>query len=106
MNIVKKMRTILKLHCMNPFFEHSMTLCVLVNTVVMSMDRYGISLETERIFNDFNMVFTYIFIYEMGVKLVAIGPKKYSASKWNMLDGGIVLLSIIEIIIEQQTMQN
>ena len=100
MNIVKKMRTILKLHCMNPFFEHFMTFCVLGNTIAMSLDHYGISIETERILNNFNMAFTYIFIYEMGVKLVAIGPKKYSTSKWNLLDGGIVLLSIVEIIIE------
>ena len=83
-----------------------MTLCVLLNTVVMSMDRYGISPETEHILNLFNMVFTYIFIYEMAVKLLSIGPKKYCASKWNVLDGGIVLLSIIEIIFEAQTTQN
>ena len=36
----------------------------------------------------------------MVVKLLAIGPRKYSASKWNLLDGGVVLLSIIEIIVE------
>ena len=47
-----------------------------------------------------NEVFTYIFIFEMGIKLLAIGPKKYAASKWNLLDGGVVILSIIELIIE------
>ena len=53
--------------------------------------------------NFINMVFTYIFIYEMVVKIAAIGIKKYSASKWNLLDGGIVLLSIIEVIFENYT---
>lgn len=101
MNVVKKGQAILKLHCMNPVFEHFMTLCVLLNTGVMSMDRYGISQDTEQILNNMNLVFTYVFIYEMVVKLMAIGPKKYSASKWNMLDGGVVLLSIVEIIVEQ-----
>lgn len=49
-----------------------------------------------------NELFTWIFIYEMAVKLLAIGPKKYTASKWNLLDGGVVLLSIMELIMESQ----
>ena len=102
MNFVKKMRTILKISCQNAAFEHLMTLCVVMNTVVMSMDHYGIEKETEQAFNQLNAIFTYIFIYEMGVKLLAIGLKKYASSKWNLLDGGIVLLSIVELIIESQ----
>ena len=71
-----------------------------MNTVVMTMDKYGIEPDLELLLSQFNSVFTYIFIYEMGIKLLAIGPKKYSASKWNLLDGGVVMLSIIELIIE------
>ena len=103
MNFIKKVRSVLKMHCLNPLFEHFMTFCVLINTVVMAMDRHGIEPELERILNNCNLAFTCIFIYEMSVKLLAIGPRKYSASKWNLLDGGVVLLSIIEIIVEQQT---
>ena len=40
-NYIKKFRALLKMHCMNPLFENSMTFCVLLNTVVMSMDKYG-----------------------------------------------------------------
>ena len=103
MNYIKKVRSVLKLHCLNPLFEHFMTFCVFINTLVMAMDRHGIKPEQESILNNFNLAFTYIFIYEMGIKLLAIGPKKYSASKWNLLDGGVVLLSILEIIVEQQS---
>ena len=103
MNIVKKSRSLLKMHAMSPIFENFMTFCVLLNTVVMSMDRYGIDDETESLLNTMNLVFTYIFIYEMATKLLAIGPKKYVASRWNLLDGGVVLLSIVEIIIESQS---
>ena len=89
--------------CINPFFEHFMTVSVVLNTVVMSMDKYGIDVETERTLNKINAIFTYIFIYEMCIKLLAIGPKKYSSSKWNLLDGSVVMLSIVEIIIESQS---
>ena len=47
-----------------------------------------------------NAVFTYAFIYEMSVKLLALGPRKYTASRWNLLDGGVVMLSLIELILE------
>lgn len=101
MNLVKKARALLKMHAMSLVFENLMTFCVLLNTVVMSLDRYGIDEETEDVLNTMNLVFTYIFMYEMGVKLLSIGPKKYVSSKWNLLDGGVVLLSIVEIIVEQ-----
>ena len=80
-----------------------MTFCVLLNTIVMSLDHYEIETQTEEILDTLSLSFTYIFIYEMIVKLLAIGPKKYSASKWNLLDGGIVLLSIVELIIASES---
>ena len=43
---------------------------------------------------------TWIFICEMGLKLLARGPKKYANEKMNLLDGGVVILSIVEIIME------
>ena len=36
----------------------------------------------------------------MGLKLLARGPKKYTNEKMNLLDGGVVILSIVEIIME------
>ena len=34
----------------------------------------------------------------MTLKLLAIGPKKYSKEVMNLLDGGVVILSIVELI--------
>ena len=45
-----------------------------------------------------NVYFTYIFIYEMFVKLLAIGFGKYIADTMNILDGGVVMLSIFELL--------
>ena len=47
-----------------------------------------------------NLIFTWIFIIEMTLKLLARGPKKYTAEKMNLLDGAVVILSIVEIIME------
>lgn len=35
----------------------------------------------------------------MSAKLLAIGPKKYLQDKMNWLDGGVVSISIIELVI-------
>lgn len=101
MNLIKKGRALLKMHCMSPLFEHLMTFCVLLNTVVMSLDHYKIEPQMELLLNQCGSIFTYIFIYEMSVKLLSIGPKKYVSSKWNLLDGAVVLLSVLELIVEQ-----
>ena len=46
-----------------------------------------------------NQIFTWVFIVEMSMKLLARGPKKYVAERMNLLDGGVVILSIVEMII-------
>ena len=35
----------------------------------------------------------------MSCKLLAVGPNKYVGEKMNILDGAVVMLSIIEIVI-------
>jgi voltage-dependent calcium channel T type alpha-1G len=49
----------------------------------------------------FNYFFTQVFMFELGLKLVALGYKRYFRSKWNQLDIFIVILSIAGIILEK-----
>jgi hypothetical protein len=44
-----------------------------------------------------NTIFTYIFIAEMGLKLIGLGPIKYLKDRMNYLDAGVVMLSIVEL---------
>jgi hypothetical protein len=48
-----------------------------------------------------NKYFTWIFIFEMGTKLLGIGFSKYCDEPMNFLDGGVVLLSIFEMVVEE-----
>lgn len=95
---LKRARWVLKRFVKLSIFDHFMTFAVLVNTVVMAMDRYGIGKEEEAVLNTFNDVFTWLFIAEMSLKLLAIGVKKYVGDTMNILDGTVVLLSIVELI--------
>ena len=96
---IKKIRCLLKMFVKTSLFENFMTFCVLTNTIVMAMDKYGNDAETEATLDFYNNIFTWIFIVEMVLKLLAIGPKKYVQEPMNLLDGACVLISVIEIAI-------
>lgn len=77
-NYVKKFRAFLKAFIRLTLFENFLTGCVLINTVVMAMDAYDIKDQTKADLEFLNEIFTYIFIVEMTVKLLARGVKKYA----------------------------
>lgn len=87
----------LKAFVKGALFDNFMTISVAVNTCVLALDRYGIPAEEEAILDDMNTVFTYIFCFELAIKLLALGIKKYVKEKMNILDGGVVMLSIVEL---------
>ena len=93
----KRARNVLKKIVTNGFFENSMTFCVLINTITLALDRYNIPKAEADVLTTFNNAFTYIFIGEMSLKLMAIGPGKYVGDRMNWLDGTVVLLSIVEL---------
>ena len=99
MGLLKKARCLLKMFVRTPVFDNFMTISVLINTIVMALDRYGIDDQEAKTLDDMNTVFTWIFIVEMACKLTAFGPKKYCSDKMNLLDGAVVILSIIELLI-------
>lgn len=75
-----------------------MTFSVLLNTIVLSIDHYGIQEEMEEMLGIFNSWFTWIFIFELSIKLSAMGLMKYVADRMNWLDGTVVLISVFELI--------
>ena len=79
-------------------FDNLMTVCVLINTVAMAMESYDIDESLEHDLNYMNQLFTWIFIAELSMKLLAVGLKKYCSEKFNLLDGGVVLISVVEMI--------
>jgi voltage-dependent calcium channel L type alpha-1D len=79
-----------------------MTLCVLINTVALAVDRYNIPTDQNDILTKINEILTYIFIGELGLKLFVLGPINYLRDKMNYLDAGVVLLSIIEMTVLNQ----
>ncbi|XP_043945503.1 voltage-dependent T-type calcium channel subunit alpha-1H isoform X2 [Protopterus annectens] len=86
-------------------FDHVVLVFIFLNCITIALERPEIDPHsTERIFLTVsNYIFTVIFVAEMTVKVVALGffsgEKTYLQSSWNVLDGVLVFVSIIDIIV-------
>lgn len=89
--------------CMHDLFTFSMTIAILINTGILGLDRYPISYETQTYLDFVNSVLTYIFIAEMVVKLLGMGFRDYCNDSFNIFDGTVVIISIVELIVNAFT---
>mmetsp|Transcript_36766 Transcript_36766/g.72162 ORF Transcript_36766/g.72162 Transcript_36766/m.72162 type:complete len:1575 (+) Transcript_36766:44-4768(+) len=76
------------------WFEVTVTVCILLNVLVMCMEYHNAPTTYSNALSIANDVFTYIYIAEMVVKLIGLGPQ-YFASGWNIFDFLITNLSWI-----------
>lgn len=94
----KRIRFVLRIFVNSNAVEGFLTFCVLSNTVTLAMDRPAMGAELEATLTSINAVFTWVFIVEMSLKLLALGVIKYCSEPFNLLDGSVVLLSVFELI--------
>ena len=84
---------------MNRYFELFILLCILLNTLILTLKwtymSKGAIFATEVI----NYVFTIIFVIECIIKLIAFGCR-YFKDPWNVFDFTIVAGSIVFVLIQ------
>ncbi|XP_032471807.1 voltage-dependent T-type calcium channel subunit alpha-1G isoform X2 [Phocoena sinus] len=86
-------------------FDHVVLVIIFLNCITIAMERPRIDPHSaERIFLTLsNYIFTAVFLAEMTVKVVALGwccgEQAYLRSSWNVLDGLLVLISVIDILV-------
>ncbi|XP_054988486.1 voltage-dependent T-type calcium channel subunit alpha-1G isoform X3 [Sorex araneus] len=86
-------------------FDHVVLVIIFLNCITIAMERPKIDPHSgERIFLTLsNYIFTAVFLAEMTVKVVALGwcfgEQAYLRSSWNVLDGLLVLISVIDILV-------
>uniref|UniRef100_A0A1I8MW89 Ion transport domain-containing protein n=1 Tax=Musca domestica TaxID=7370 RepID=A0A1I8MW89_MUSDO len=83
------------------YFDLAIAAVIGLNVVTMAMEYYMMPASLQYALKIFNYFFTAVFILEANMKLVALGWRLYMKDKWNQLDVGIVLLSIIGIVLEE-----
>ncbi|XDV46096.1 hypothetical protein PO909_014049 [Leuciscus waleckii] len=92
-----RIKEIVNLIVMDPFVDLAITICIVLNTLFMAMEHYPMTPQFEHVLSVGNLVFTGIFTAEMFAKLVAMDPYYYFQEGWNIFDGFIVSLSLMEL---------
>uniref|UniRef100_A0A8C4PW99 Voltage-dependent T-type calcium channel subunit alpha n=1 Tax=Eptatretus burgeri TaxID=7764 RepID=A0A8C4PW99_EPTBU len=91
--------------CSNRYFDFIILGIIFLNCITIMLERPSIaSNSAERYFLTItNYFFTAIYTTEMIIKVLAmgliIGPNAYLKSTWNILDGFLVLMSLIDVIV-------
>ncbi|KAF8764836.1 Voltage-dependent T-type calcium channel like protein [Argiope bruennichi] len=79
------------------YFQRGILTAILVNTLSMGIEYHNQPDELTFIVEVSNLVFTGIFGFEMCLKILAEGLYGYISSGYNVFDGVIVILSIVEL---------
>ncbi|XP_078274277.1 voltage-dependent T-type calcium channel subunit alpha-1H isoform X1 [Rhinoraja longicauda] len=86
-------------------FDHVVLVFIFLNCITIALERPVIvPRSTERMFLSVsNYIFTAIFVVEMALKVAALGflsgESAYLKSSWNILDGILVFVSVIDIVV-------
>ncbi|XP_033612295.1 sodium channel protein type 1 subunit alpha isoform X7 [Fukomys damarensis] len=92
-----KVKHIVNLVVMDPFVDLAITICIVLNTLFMAMEHYPMTEHFNNVLTVGNLVFTGIFTAEMFLKIIAMDPYYYFQEGWNIFDGFIVTLSLVEL---------
>ncbi|XP_069577182.1 sodium channel, voltage-gated, type I like, alpha b [Brachyistius frenatus] len=92
-----KIKDVVNTVVMDPFVDLAITICIVLNTLFMAMEHYPMTKEFDNVLSVGNLVFTGIFTAEMCFKIIALDPYYYFQEGWNVFDGIIVSLSLVEL---------
>nr|XP_046271546.1 voltage-dependent T-type calcium channel subunit alpha-1H isoform X2 [Scatophagus argus] len=90
--------------CTSHYLDLFITFIICINVFTMSIEHYNQPQYLEEVLKYCNYVFTFIFIIEALLKLVAFGIHRFFKDRWNQLDIAIVALSIMGITLEELKM--
>ncbi|XP_023315824.1 voltage-dependent T-type calcium channel subunit alpha-1G isoform X4 [Trichogramma pretiosum] len=83
------------------YFDLAIAAVIGLNVVTMALEFYMMPKALTYALKIFNYFFTAVFILESAMKLLALGLHLYLKDKWNQLDIGIVILSVVGIVLEE-----
>ncbi len=83
-------------------FKTFMVFSIIINTLVLSLDKYPQDKSLNNVLEKLNLLFACIFAIEMVLRILSMGFKIYFKGDWfNIFDAVIVISSFIDIIISE-----
>jgi len=79
------------------YFRRIVLSAIVINTLSMGVEYHGQPQSLTNALEYSNLVFTSLFAIEMILKIIADGCLKYIKNAYNLFDGVIVMMSVIEL---------
>ena len=92
-----KFRLLISKFVASKYFRRIVLSGIVINTLSMGIEYHGQPQSLTNALEYSNIVFTTLFAIEMVLKIIADGCLKYIKNAYNLFDGGIVLMSVIEL---------
>ncbi|XP_054469040.1 LOW QUALITY PROTEIN: voltage-dependent T-type calcium channel subunit alpha-1I-like [Anoplopoma fimbria] len=90
--------------CVSSFLDLFMAVIIFMSVLVMAVEHYDQPLFIWKLTEYSHYVFTIILIIEVLLKLVAFGGLRFMQNSWNVLDVGVVLVSLMSIVLHEMRM--
>ncbi|CAF0780786.1 unnamed protein product [Rotaria sp. Silwood1] len=94
---VTKFRQLIYTFVVSKYFRRIVLSAIVINTLSMGIEYHGQPPSLTNALEYSNLVFTSLFAIEMILKILAEGCLKYIKNAYNLFDGAIVLMSVIEL---------
>jgi hypothetical protein len=89
----------------NQYLQWFINLAILINTISLALQWYGISAQFSQTLDNINFLFTITFIFELIIKLIGFGWR-YFRDPWNIFDIIIVVASLVGVIFSSTNEDN
>jgi Ion transport protein len=82
-------------------FERFFLFLILANTLAMAVEYDGMPTSMSHTLSVINLVVTFIFLVEVLLKMMAVGPIAFMSNAFNNFDLFVVITSVLEISLQQ-----
>ncbi|XP_055078716.1 sodium channel protein type 4 subunit alpha B-like [Periophthalmus magnuspinnatus] len=89
----------LQVFVLDPFFDLAIILLIILNVIFMSMEHYPLTEKFHSMLSLSHFVFTIIFLIEVVLKILALGPYVYFQVGWHIFETILVILSLFSLAI-------
>jgi len=87
----------------HPWFNRIFMTLIIINTGILAYEKHGMEMKTRKALGVANLILTILFGIEMVIKIAGLSLKAYCKDTFNLFDGVIAIVSIVEICISSGT---
>ena len=79
-------------------FNAFISISIIVNTIILALDSYPVNIKLQMFIEWANIMFTVIFLFECGVRMLGYGAKIYFKDVANLFDFIVILFSLADLV--------